>query len=77
MAVLPPDPVYCFRGDMGYVHSLCFPNQLQNNYVDTLLASTESGKVYFWNLEVTLTILERFLCIIDVLFIDESFETLS
>lgn len=53
MAVLPPDPVFCFKGDMGYVHSLCFPTH-QNNYTDTLLASTETGKVYFWNLEVYL-----------------------
>lgn len=51
MAVLPPDPVFSFKADMGFVHSICFPS-IQNEYTETLLASTESGKVYFWDLEV-------------------------
>ncbi|GLV36747.1 uncharacterized protein CBL_02418 [Carabus blaptoides fortunei] len=50
MAVLPPDPVFSFKADMGFVHSICFPT-IHNEYTDTLLASTESGKVYFWDLE--------------------------
>lgn len=66
MAVLPPDPVYSFKADMGYVHSICFPS-VSAEYCDTLLASTESGKVYFWDLEVILTyftIVKQTMCII-------------
>lgn len=46
MAILPPDPLFCMKSDMGYVHSLCFKDNT------TLLAATESGFVYFWDLEV-------------------------
>lgn len=51
MAILPPDPVFCLKSDMGYVHSVCFP---VNNeaFTSKLLASTESGFVYLWDLEV-------------------------
>lgn len=51
MAVLPPDPIYCLKSDMGHIHSLCFP-KTAGNYSSQLLAATESGNVYFWNLEV-------------------------
>ncbi|CAH0548601.1 unnamed protein product [Brassicogethes aeneus] len=50
MAVLPPDPIFCFKGDMGHIHSLCFPKNNQNE-TTKLLAATEEGFVYFWNLE--------------------------
>lgn len=49
MAVLPPDPVFTLKSDMGYIHNLCFP--LSNeNYSSKLLAATENGCVYFWDL---------------------------
>ncbi|XP_044260612.1 guanine nucleotide-binding protein subunit beta-like protein 1 [Tribolium madens] len=50
MAVLPPDPVFCLKSDMGHIHSLCFPIT-NENYSSRLLAATESGFVYFWDLE--------------------------
>ncbi|KAJ8958521.1 hypothetical protein NQ318_002315 [Aromia moschata] len=50
MAVLPPDPVFCFKSDMGYIHSLCFCAK-SYNYCPQLLAATEKGTVYFWDLE--------------------------
>lgn len=56
MAVLPPDPVYCLKSDMDYIHSLCFPVH-NENYSSTLLAATENGFVYFWDLEVYLNLL--------------------
>lgn len=51
MAVLPPDPVFCLKSDMGYVHSLCFPND-NAQFTSRILAATEGGYVYVWNLEV-------------------------
>lgn len=51
MAVLPPDPVFCLKGDMGPIHSLCFPTQEYVNSSSLLLASTENGFVHFWDLE--------------------------
>ncbi|KAJ8917295.1 hypothetical protein NQ315_002313 [Exocentrus adspersus] len=50
MAILPPDPVFCFKGDMGHIHSLCFPAKF-DNYCSQILAATEKGTVYFWDLE--------------------------
>ncbi|CAH1165763.1 unnamed protein product [Phyllotreta striolata] len=50
MAILPPDPVYCFREDMGHIHSLSFCVR-SSNFVSHILAGTEKGTVYFWDLE--------------------------
>ncbi|XP_025831019.1 guanine nucleotide-binding protein subunit beta-like protein 1 [Agrilus planipennis] len=50
MAVLPPDPVFCLKSDMGYVHSLCFADN-EENFSKTLYAATESGFVYVWDLD--------------------------
>ena len=52
MAVLPPDPVFCLKSDMDHIHSLCFPTT-NENYTSRLLAATENGFVYFWDLEVS------------------------
>jgi hypothetical protein len=49
MAILPPDPVYIMRGDMGPVHSLLFRI---SPYVEHLYAGTESGTVHIWDLKV-------------------------
>ncbi|XP_050299553.1 guanine nucleotide-binding protein subunit beta-like protein 1 isoform X2 [Anthonomus grandis grandis] len=48
--ILPPDPLYCFRENMGYVHTICFPKR-NPNFSDLLLAGTEKGDVYFLDLE--------------------------
>lgn len=50
MAVLPPDPVFCFKSDMGYIHSICYSIK-SDNYISHILAATEKGIVYFWDLE--------------------------
>lgn len=50
MAVLPPDPVFCFKSDMGHIHSLCYSIK-SDNYISHILAATEKGIVYFWDLE--------------------------
>lgn len=50
MAVLPPDPVFCFKSDMGHIHSICFSIK-SDNYISHILAATEKGIVYFWDLE--------------------------
>lgn len=50
IGILPPDPLFCFRENMGPVHALCFP-QRNPDYSDILLAGTEKGDVYFWDLE--------------------------
>lgn len=50
MAVLPPDPVFTFKSDMGHIHSMCFSVK-SDNYISHLLAATEKGIVYFWDLE--------------------------
>lgn len=51
--ILPPDPLFCFRENMGPVHALCFP-QRNPDYSDILLAGTEKGDVYFWDLEASI-----------------------
>ncbi|XP_023011625.1 guanine nucleotide-binding protein subunit beta-like protein 1 [Leptinotarsa decemlineata] len=51
MAMLPPDPVHRFKEDMGYIHCLCFWTRGNNDYVSHILAATEKGIVYFWDLE--------------------------
>ncbi|XP_063993888.1 guanine nucleotide-binding protein subunit beta-like protein 1 [Diachasmimorpha longicaudata] len=48
MAILPPDPIYVFRGDMGPVHSLLFRI---SPYIEHLYAGTESGNVHIWDLK--------------------------
>lgn len=50
MAVLPPDPVFCFKSDMGHIHSICYSIK-SDNYISHILAATEKGTVYFWDLE--------------------------
>lgn len=50
MAVLPPDPVFCFKSDMGPIHSICYSVK-SDNYISHILAATEKGIVYFWDLE--------------------------
>jgi WD40 repeat protein len=47
MAILPPDPVYMMRGDMGPVHSLLFR---VSPYIEHVYAGAESGKVHIWDL---------------------------
>ncbi|XP_058798115.1 guanine nucleotide-binding protein subunit beta-like protein 1 [Phymastichus coffea] len=47
MAILPPDPVYIMRGDMGPVHSLLFR---VSPYVEHLYAGAESGRIHIWDL---------------------------
>ncbi|KAK9751323.1 hypothetical protein QE152_g5138 [Popillia japonica] len=50
MAVLPPDPVFVLKGDMGYIHSLSFLN-CEKDHTSTLLVATEAGFVHIWDLE--------------------------
>ncbi|CAG9770125.1 unnamed protein product [Ceutorhynchus assimilis] len=50
IGILPPDPLFCFKENMGNVHALCFPER-NPDYCDLLLAGTEKGDVYFWDLE--------------------------
>ncbi|KAI4455105.1 transducin beta-like 3 [Holotrichia oblita] len=50
MAVLPPDPVFILKGDMGYIHSLSFLN-CEKDHTSTLLVATEAGFVHIWDLE--------------------------
>lgn len=50
MSILPPDPVYSFKKDMGHIHCLNFCVRGEN-FVSQLLAGTEKGTVYFWDLE--------------------------
>lgn len=50
MAVLPPDPVFCFKSDMGHIHSICYSVK-SDNYISHILAATEKGTVFFWDLE--------------------------
>ncbi|KAG5900308.1 hypothetical protein JTB14_000834 [Gonioctena quinquepunctata] len=50
MSLLPPDPVFCFKEDMGYIHSLSFWVR-SKEFVSHILAATEKGTVYFWDLE--------------------------
>lgn len=49
MAILPPDPAYLLRGDMGPVHSLLFR---VSPYVEHIYAGTESGIIHIWDLKV-------------------------
>lgn len=51
MPLLPPDPVFILKGDMGYVHALTFAQEA--NFSRHLLASCENGYVYIWDLEVS------------------------
>lgn len=55
MAVLPPDPIFCLRNNMEYVHHMCFDNN-DNDYTENLYAATESGFVYIWDLNVRLNL---------------------
>lgn len=48
MAILPPDPAYLLRGDMGPVHSLLFR---VSPYVEHIYAGTESGIIHIWDLK--------------------------
>lgn len=57
--ILPPDPLFSFRENMGHVHSLCFP-QRNPDYSDLLLAGTEKGDVFFWDLEVSVEFFTHF-----------------
>ncbi|KAF7286571.1 hypothetical protein GWI33_004611 [Rhynchophorus ferrugineus] len=50
IGILPPDPLFCFKEYMGHVHSICFPRR-NPDYSDLLLAATEKGDVFFWDLE--------------------------
>nr|XP_022920451.1 guanine nucleotide-binding protein subunit beta-like protein 1 [Onthophagus taurus] len=50
MAVLPPDPLFTLKGDMGYVHSMAFI-PYEKDYTKSLFAATETGYVYLWDLE--------------------------
>ncbi|KAK5639570.1 hypothetical protein RI129_012062 [Pyrocoelia pectoralis] len=49
MALLPPDPLFVLRSDMGHIHSLEF--MFSENNATHLLAATEEGYIYFWNLQ--------------------------
>lgn len=49
MAILPPDPAYLLRSDMGPVHSLLFR---VSPYIEHIYAGTESGKIHIWDLKV-------------------------
>ena len=46
MAVLPPDPVFNFRNEMGPVNCLCF------HHSERLFCGTAKGDVYLWDLQV-------------------------
>lgn len=49
MALLPPDPLFCLKSNMGHVHNICF---ISNETTTThLLAATEEGFVYLWDLK--------------------------
>ncbi|KAF7399524.1 hypothetical protein HZH68_008116 [Vespula germanica] len=48
MAVIPPDPKYLLRSDMGCIHSLLF---WINSDVEHLYAGCASGKIYIWDLK--------------------------
>lgn len=50
MAILPPDPSYVLRGDMGPIHSLMFK---VSPYIEHIYAGTESGNVHIWDLQVS------------------------
>lgn len=49
MAILPPDPVYILRGDMGPVHSLLFKI---SPYAEHLYTGAETGIIHIWDLQV-------------------------
>ncbi|KAK0162166.1 hypothetical protein PV327_008526 [Microctonus hyperodae] len=48
MAILPPDPIYVLRGDMGPVHSLLFRI---SPYIEHLYAGAQSGNIHIWDLK--------------------------
>lgn len=56
MAILPPDPAYLLRGDMGPVHSLLFR---VSPYVEHIYAGTESGIIHIWDLKVFLFVFSK------------------
>lgn len=47
MALLPPDPIYLFRSNMGSIHSILFE---VTKDVELLYAGTADGNVHIWNL---------------------------
>ncbi|XP_017757972.1 PREDICTED: guanine nucleotide-binding protein subunit beta-like protein 1 [Eufriesea mexicana] len=47
MAILPPDPKYLFRGEMGCIHCILF--QITSN-IEHLYAGTAKGNVHIWDL---------------------------
>ncbi|XP_034180201.1 guanine nucleotide-binding protein subunit beta-like protein 1 [Osmia lignaria lignaria] len=47
MAMLPPDPKYLLRGDMGCIHCILF--QVTSD-VESLYAGTAAGNVHIWDL---------------------------
>ncbi|KAF5284634.1 hypothetical protein FQR65_LT13465 [Abscondita terminalis] len=49
MALLPPDPLFCLKSDMGHIHNICFISN--DSFTTHLLAATEEGYVYLWNLK--------------------------
>lgn len=67
MAILPPDPVYVLRGDMGPVHSLDFRI---SPYVEHLYAGAETGNIHIWDLKVFKNFKFYFFCILLVLIIN-------
>ncbi|KZC14205.1 PREDICTED: guanine nucleotide-binding protein subunit beta-like protein 1 [Dufourea novaeangliae] len=48
MAMLPPDPIYVFRSDMGSVHTILF--EVTSN-IEHLYAGTATGNVHIWDLK--------------------------
>lgn len=72
MAVLPPDPVFCLKSDMGHVHSLCF-DESDGDCTGLLYASTELGYVYLWDLNVRIA-KRAFFPLTAQQFLDEPFE---
>ena len=46
---LPPDPLYTFKGNMGPIHCLLY-TAVGNK--ELLYASTQTGSVHIWNLQV-------------------------
>ena len=50
MAMLPPDPVYIFKGEMAPVTSLTFKI---TPFLQYIYAATQSGKIHIWDLQVS------------------------
>ncbi|KAF5286573.1 hypothetical protein FQA39_LY16256 [Lamprigera yunnana] len=49
MALLPPDPLFCLKSDMGHIHNICFVSD--ETSTTHLLVATEEGHVYLWDLK--------------------------